>query len=206
MKIGTFSEEALSSFAQQVKEKKVKGGQGTEYADNLGVGKNDSSFIDTGGSLDKRDYYSEDYDFTVCVRDNGSVYGTAGKCRKGKETEQASEGTVKEKVKKKIAESPRIAYLTKAIEGRKNAIQSRESFIKENKYPAANPGMKKEVERIRGELEGMQKDLVQEKRRIAKQEVEGPKKATKSNLPTERVETPTQRAGREGVFNKSQWD
>ena len=34
---GTFDEKALAAYAEQVKEKKVKGGQGTEYADNAGV-------------------------------------------------------------------------------------------------------------------------------------------------------------------------
>ena len=66
---GTFDEKALAAYAEQVKEKKVKGGQGTEYADNLGVGDNDHSFLDSEESQDTQDYNEfAGYDFGACIR------------------------------------------------------------------------------------------------------------------------------------------
>ena len=67
---GTFDEKALAAYAEQVKQKRVKATQGTEYADNLGVGKHDHSFLDTGESQDPKDYAEFDgYDFGACVRE-----------------------------------------------------------------------------------------------------------------------------------------
>jgi len=232
--IGTFTEKSLLTYAEKAsqayKERRVAGRQGTEAHDNLGVGETDHSFIDTEESTDADDY-AEWYDFTTCLRSNGTRYGIApGKrCRKGTETkavvkEDKQREAIKRKVQKKIAESPKVAYLTKAMAGRKNAIQSREAFIKENKYPSANPGIQKEIERIKKELEGMRKDILREKRRIAKQEVDANRKETRAqrlgrlsatkaraekvlaDLRKEKEETDTQRSAKQGVFNKSQWD
>ena len=52
------------------------------------------------------DFAEDDtYDFTRCVRSDGSVYGTRGKCRKGTETGAKEEGTGEgKKVSKKQAE------------------------------------------------------------------------------------------------------
>jgi hypothetical protein len=88
MIFGSFKESALLAYADKAaeayKEKRVRGGQGTEYADNLGVGETDKSFIDADESQDLDDY-SEHYDFTTCIRADGTLYGTGGKCRKGTE-------------------------------------------------------------------------------------------------------------------------
>jgi hypothetical protein len=66
---GTFEEKALAAYAEQVRQKRVKAGQGTEYADNLGVGEHDHSFLDTE-SQDPKDYAEFDgYDFGACVRE-----------------------------------------------------------------------------------------------------------------------------------------
>ena len=66
---GTFDEKALAAYAEQVKEKKVKGQQGTEYADNLGVGDHDHSFLDNDESQDAQDYAEfAGYDFGACLR------------------------------------------------------------------------------------------------------------------------------------------
>lgn len=93
---GSFSESALLAYAEKAaaayREKRVRGGQGTEYADNLGVGETDKSFIDADESQDPSDY-SETYDFTRCMRANGTFYGTAGQCRKGSEVEPAPKKT-----------------------------------------------------------------------------------------------------------------
>ena len=67
---GTFDEKALAAYAEQVKEKKVKGRQGTEYADNLGVGEHDHSFLDNDESKDAQDYNEfAGYDFGACLRE-----------------------------------------------------------------------------------------------------------------------------------------
>lgn len=100
---GSFTEEALLAYAEQIenryREKAAAGGQGTEMHDNYGVGQNDKSFIEEKESQDPDDYkgtagkvkkalkqkgvlnHSEaagetGYDFTACVRNDGSVYGT----------------------------------------------------------------------------------------------------------------------------------
>ena len=66
---GTFDEKALAAYAEQVKEKKVKGRQGTEYADNLGVGDHDHSFLDNDESQDAQNYTEfVGYDFGACLR------------------------------------------------------------------------------------------------------------------------------------------
>ena len=106
--LGTFNEEALSAYAEQVKAKRVKKVAGTEYADNLGVGENDHSFLDTGESQDKRDYSEfATYDFTTCVRKDGTRYGTAGKCRLGTQTDTAA----KEERESRLRETYGKAYL-----------------------------------------------------------------------------------------------
>ena len=66
---GSFSEEALTAYAERVKAKKVVATAGTEWADNHGVGDHDSSFIDNDESQDARDYAEfAGHDFTACVR------------------------------------------------------------------------------------------------------------------------------------------
>ena len=55
---GTINEKALEAYAEQVKEKKVRAKQGTEYADNLGVGNHDHSFLDK----------ERNHDFGDCLR------------------------------------------------------------------------------------------------------------------------------------------
>lgn len=93
---GSFSEEALSRYEELVladyKEKKIKQAtQGTEIHDNLGIGPNDTSFIDNDESTDADDY--SEWDFTICVRGDGSQYGIAdGKqCRKGTKMSKSAE-------------------------------------------------------------------------------------------------------------------
>lgn len=54
---GSFSEEALRAYSELAAEK-----QGLDFAEG------------------------DSYDFTRCVRPDGSVYGTGGRCRKGTET------------------------------------------------------------------------------------------------------------------------
>lgn len=87
---GTFTEAALQAYAEQVKrkqkEQQVKEAvQGTEGHDNLGVGPTDKSFLESGQSQDPDDY-SETWDYTTCIRSDGTLYGIGGgKCRKGTE-------------------------------------------------------------------------------------------------------------------------
>jgi len=231
---GTFTEEALSRYADLIaykeKTKKVPATQGTERHDNLGIGESDHSYIDNEESQNADDY-TECYDFTTCLRPNGSRYGIAPgkKCRKGTEAKAESKDEktkerLKRRIEKAISESPRVQDRTKALQGRKNAVSNREAFIRENKYPAANEGMRKEIERIRKEITDLTKDIQKEKRRIAKQITETEIKETRlqragrlaatkaraekvlADLRKEKLETDTMRSARQGVFNKSQWD
>ena len=231
---GAFTEDALSRYADLVayreKTKKVQATQGTEGHDNLGIGEEDHTFIDTDESQDADDY-SECYDFTTCLRPNGSRYGIAPgkKCRKGTETkavtkeEKTKEG-LKRRIQKAISESPGVEVREKTLQGRKNALASREAFVKANRYPAANEGMRKEIKKIRKEIADLTKDIQREKRRIAKQIAESDIKETRlqragrlsatkaraekvlANLRKEQPETDTMRSARQGVFNKSQSD
>ena len=63
---GSFNEEALAAYAEKVRGKKVHAVQGTEAADNWGVGEHDHSFLDSGESL-------ESHDYTACVRKEGQL-------------------------------------------------------------------------------------------------------------------------------------
>ena len=225
---GSFSESSLLAYAEKVK--KVVAKQGTEWADAGGVGEEDHTYIDTDESQDADDY-AEFYDFTTCIRSNGTLYGIAPgkKCRKGSETDSVAEADkqqarLKAKVLKAIEKDPRIAYTRKERTGRQIAVKQRQAFIKANRYPAANDGMRKEIERIQKEIANLDKQILRAKRQIAKQVVEGERKvpraerlgrlsATKAraekviaDIRKEDPVTATQRSSRQGVFNKSKWD
>lgn len=130
--LGTFSEQALSDYAEKVRAKQVKANvQGTEQFDTYGVGPNDKSFLETDESQERENYtdHSEwgEYDFTVCVRDNGTVYGTRGKCRLGKETSEdqaallrasnrkRSRGTLGGSLKQRVTRDPEASHLAKQL-------------------------------------------------------------------------------------------
>ena len=105
---GTFTEASLTAYAEQVKAKRVKKVAGTEYADNLGVGEHDHSYLDTDESQDKQDYSEfTTYDFTTCVRKDGTRYGTAGKCRLGTQTDTEA----KDERESRLRETYGKAYL-----------------------------------------------------------------------------------------------
>jgi len=88
--LGSFTDQALSRYEELVRaefrEKKVAAKQGTEHADNEGVGDTDHTYIDTE-SVDADDYNETDiFSFTTCLRPNGTLYGIGkGVCRKGTE-------------------------------------------------------------------------------------------------------------------------
>ena len=66
---GRFSEQALAAYTERVKAKRVAAVQGTEWADNGGLGEHDHSFIDNDESQEAKDYAeAADYDFGACVR------------------------------------------------------------------------------------------------------------------------------------------
>jgi hypothetical protein len=145
---GTFSEESLLSYSQLVKEKtkRVKKVAGAEWADSAGIGHHDHSFLDTGESYAKEDY-AESYDFTVCVRDNGTVYGTRGKCRLGKETSEdqaallrasnkkRSRGTLGGSLKKRVARDKEANHLAAQL---KDLASERKKSQKRLSAAAAN--------------------------------------------------------------------
>lgn len=67
---GRFSEQALAAYAERVKAKRVAAAQGTEWADNDGLGDHDHSFLDNDESQEAKDYAeAADYDFGACVRE-----------------------------------------------------------------------------------------------------------------------------------------
>lgn len=161
--LGSFSSESLQKYAEQVKAT----GQGTEWLDNAGVGKHDHSFVDEKESTDPDDYkgkvgkvkkalkqkgvldHSEwdSYDFTVCVRNDGTVYGTKGKCRIGKETsaDQAAllrasnrkrgRGTLGGSLKQRVArdeEATHLAGQLKDLAGERDKARKRLSAAAAN--------------------------------------------------------------------------
>ena len=123
---GSFNERSLALYDELVraeyKEKAASfSGQGSEYLDNLGVGNHDKSFIEEG-SQDPDDYkgvtgkirkslkqkgvidHSEaeewgSYDFAQCLRDDGTIYGSRGKCKKGKAISASAVARLKEERK-----------------------------------------------------------------------------------------------------------
>jgi hypothetical protein len=228
---GSFSESALLAYADKVK--KVVAKQGTEGNTNFGISDEDSSFIDTCESQDAGDY-AEFYDFTTCIRSNGTLYGIAPgkKCRKGSETDSASKETrqqarLKAKVLKAIEADSTVTWAQKERGFRTNGIKKRQEFIKANRYPAANEGVRREVERLRKEIAELDQRIAREKRRIAAQVLEGERKVPRAErlgrmaatraraekvLADIRKENPkpvlsdTEWSGRNGVYNKSKWD
>lgn len=169
---GSFTEEALLAYAEQIenryREKAAAGGQGTEMHDNYGIGQNDKSFIEEDESQERDSYtgkvgkvkkalkqkgvinHSEAegwYDFTACVRPDGSVYGTKGKCRLGKETseDQAAllrasnrkrrRGTLGGSLKQRVArdeEANHLAGQLKDLAGERKKSQKRLSAAAAN--------------------------------------------------------------------------
>lgn len=123
---GSFTWDALHRYAELVRhrEKQVRGGQGTEAHDNYGVGKTDHSFIDTDGSQDAEDYAErcDTWDYTTCLRPNGTLYGIGkGKCRKG--TEVSAEEVRKRKEAAKTPKQKRREELRK--KGERHLIRER---------------------------------------------------------------------------------
>jgi hypothetical protein len=82
---GSFSEEALLRFAELSAQ-----AQGLDFSEN------------------------NTYDFTRCVRPNGSIYGTRGKCRKGSET-CAKEATPVKSTKSIASKLPSIHQLASSM-------------------------------------------------------------------------------------------
>ena len=165
--LGTFSDEALTDYAERVraKTKRVKASQGTEWADNDGVGEFDDSFNKTDESYKKEDY--SEYDFTVCVRDNGTVYGTRGKCRLGKETSEdqaallrasnrkRSRGSLGGSLKQRVARDPDATQLAKQL---KDLAGERDKARKRLSAAAANLEKNKGQEDARAKYRKAQSD------------------------------------------------
>jgi coproporphyrinogen III oxidase-like Fe-S oxidoreductase len=139
---GTFTESALLAYAERAtqafKEKKVAGNlQGTEKHDNFGIGDHDHSFIDNDESQDADDY-SEHYDFTTCLRPNGTLYGIGGgKCRKG--TEVSADAVARLKQERKFPKQKQ-----------REAIRKRgETAVKRDKAEGILKGLQQEGPRDR---------------------------------------------------------
>lgn len=248
--LGTFSEQALSDYAEKVrtKTKTVAAGQGTEWADNAGLGENDSSFVDENESQDPDDYkgkvgkvkkalkqqvlnHSEaedwdSYDFTVCVRNDGSVYGTRGKCRLGKETseDQAAllrasnrkrgKGTLGGSLKQRLAKDPEATHLAKKLQDVATELKKakktlgaaaanleknkgqEEARLKYRKAQSAVNDVFTRHEQARYELGKRVRELTTEQ----KTQNQGPRKKVSAAPATDPLRQKT------GVFNRSDWD
>ena len=209
--LGTFSEEALSAYAEQVRAKakseRVKSAQGTEWADNLEVSDTNHDFLDKQ-SYAKEDY-AECYDFTVCVRDNGTVYGTRGKCRLGKETSEdqaallrasnkkRSRGTLGGSLKKRVARDQVAGHLAtalkdsdKELKAARKALSTAATNLEQNKgqeearakYKAAQAKANQtrtQYERVRSALNRRVGELNREQLEQNK----GPRKKATKDLP-----------------------
>jgi hypothetical protein len=73
---GGFTEEALAAYQKALAEQ-----EGTDFAEG------------------------DSYDFTTCIRPDGSAYGTGGKCRKGTEGEAKGRDAKVEKARAKVQEA-----------------------------------------------------------------------------------------------------
>jgi hypothetical protein len=187
--LGTFSEVALLKYAEKAaaafRERKVASRQGTEQHDNHGIGEHDHTFIDTEESQDADDY-SEAWDFTTCIRPNGTLYGIANgkKCRKGSETktqpkqrsakEAKREGIRKrgEKAVTKAKAEKALSDLAKQGATAKKATDRREKEGKGNREEQVRRLAGKvfvEMDRLRQRAKKM-KDGPQKERVVAKVE------------------------------------
>lgn len=127
---GSFSEDALEQFAQLAAQ--------TQSAD-----------------------FSEDntYDFTRCVRPDGSAYGTGGKCRKGAEQAKGIEPknkSVEEPAKPKIG-GELVGSPDKITGGKaKKQIEDRIKHYEDTKeeFPDASELIDHELKRLKYELDG----------------------------------------------------
>ncbi len=91
---------------------------------------------------------TDTYDFTRCVRPNGSVYGTRGKCRKG--TEEA-----KKEEPKKAGKSPSKAGIGKV---KAEKLVSAVMDLYENKHGGSYYGEDDALSRLK-ELQGERPDM-----------------------------------------------
>jgi hypothetical protein len=100
---GSFTQEALEAYQKAVAEK-----EGVEFSER------------------------ETYDFTTCIRPDGSAYGTRGKCRKGTE----GEAKTKEKKPRSIYKPEAEEKIAKANKAYKDALEREFAAIRSNDRPA----------------------------------------------------------------------
>jgi hypothetical protein len=108
---GSFSSESVAKFLNLMSESgyPVNGLKGKGSTENFSGGV--SSFVDpwdiaASDFEESRGEYIDNYDFRRCVRANGTVYGTSGKCRKG--TEAAEEKLAIEGLSKILPKGEKI--------------------------------------------------------------------------------------------------
>jgi hypothetical protein len=183
---GSFTEDALHRYEELVRyrEKKVKGGQGSEYADNLGIGENDNSSLDTGGSQDADDYAEggDTWDYTTCLRPNGTLYGIGkGKCRKG--TEVSADAARKRKQEAKTPKQKRRE--TQRKKGERHLTRERAKEVlsdlqkegqkekteaqRRRKTPQSNQGRIERLQALVGKATQSLDRLTERRRRVAKE-------------------------------------
>jgi hypothetical protein len=188
MLLGSFTEEALGRYEELVqhqfaeKQKRVRSTQGTEMMDNYGVSDTDHDFLDKGESQNADDY-AESYDFTVCVRANGTLYGIADgkRCRKGSETKkQDQKQTTREKksegIRKRGERSLKRATAEKVLEELqqegKRANKADERRAKKDGFARSRP---EAIQVLVGKGQRMVDRLVERRRRVKDGSVLGQK-------------------------------
>jgi hypothetical protein len=112
---GGFTEEALAAYQKALAEQ-----EGTDFAEG------------------------DSYDFTTCIRPDGSAYGTRGKCRKGTEGEAKEKGrevavkALKEQIAKTPGETER-KFMIEALQGlEKKTPKSQVSLVTPQKQGKAD--------------------------------------------------------------------
>ena len=123
---GSISEEALNQYNRLVAEK-----QGLDFAE---------------GDI---------YDFTTCIRSDGSAYGTGGTCRKGTEGEAKKESAAEAKPKRQLATSAdaKSAWQEseKAVKAAKANLKTVGAETKGDQSPGARERRRKAAEALEKE-------------------------------------------------------
>jgi len=141
---GQFSEESLSSYASLVEEK---------------VGPSFSEFEE------------DEYDFTRCMRPDGSFYGTRGKCRKGSEAGPADRAGTGEKGAREAAAQAKKRGVkggglrTARAEGRKAALASSRAEAGK-KISEKNARTRLFIEELKGVKDNLKGASSEERQRI----------------------------------------
>jgi hypothetical protein len=88
LNFGGFSEEALNAYSELVQKSELQKSFGINAYSFSEGGETDALLMEAYQLLSE-DFSEGSYDFTTCMRPDGSKYGTGGQCRKGTQTDAA---------------------------------------------------------------------------------------------------------------------